>query len=268
MPPAYIQVLTAGWFFATMPIDGFNWFLPSPKIRETVFVLVLFAVLGAAIDDQVTPRVLGYATPSALQVHCLVAKATIVEVQTRIMTDTYRRVIGLQKAPVETEEAVFLRRHKSEQWQVLIMLRKGKVNHETELAITAFNKEQYEISVPETAKQLAREKSLYIKEILMRPGQGATSINVREQKNKTIMAKDHDVLSSFVEDIEATGIFERVSKVSANIWVRIGLFAISYAVPVWLYVNNHLNDALTTFATITVTLAILSGVQLYSKKTK
>lgn len=267
MPPSYIQALTAGWFLVTISTGGFYWFLPSTGLA---IVLVLFAVLGAALDDLLTPKTLGYAYGLAkLPIRCLVADARLNDIQDRIMNDPQRRIIGLQKDPVETERGVLLRTDGSEAVQVFVMLSKGQADNQTKVIITAFKKEQYQITAPDAAKELVREKTLYIAAILSKPEEPeAKAITVAEQTDEARLIKDGELVTSFIRNEEAIGLFEKVSRISTNAWARIGLFATSYIVPLWFYMTHDTTSAFGTFATITATLAILSGVQLSRKKTK
>jgi predicted outer membrane lipoprotein len=266
MPPAYIQALTAGWFLAIVPLGSLNWFFPSSGLA---IVFVLFAVLGAAVDDLLTPSTLGYAFGSGkLPVRCLVAHASIADVQERIMILDHRQTIGLQKNPVETEQGVLLRTDKSEPTQLLVMLCTGEHDNETKIVITAFSKEQYQVTAPKAANELVREKSLYITAILTKPEEvAAKAITVTEEKDENRLVKEGVLISSFILNNEVIGIFEKISRVSANAWARIALFGISYVAPLWFYLNHDTANAIGTFVSITVTLAILSGVQLFKRKT-
>jgi hypothetical protein len=265
MPPSYIQALTGSWFIATVPIDGCCRLLPS---MENAALLLSFALLGLAVNDFLTPKTLGYAvSPDTLPMHCFVAEGRITDVQDHIMADVHRKIIGLQKEPVPYEGGMLLRTAKSRQYQVLVMLNRRRADSETEIIITAFNKDQYQINVPDTVKQLAREKALYIVDILTKPEAPRSRIIVRKERNKSQLAKNRQQLTSFILDSEAIGMFDKITKVSANAWVRIALFGMSYVVPVYFYLTNDVPNALVSFAMITVTLAVLSGVRLFRSKT-
>lgn len=265
MPPSYIQALTIGWLFAVIPIGDVYWFLPSVPVAMG---LILFAICGAVVNDVLTPRLLGYALRSDdLQMRCFVAHAAIESVQERILADAHRSTIGLQKNPLETEHGTILRTPKSEPRQVLVMLRKGPANDVTEVIITAFFKEQYQIAIPAPAKELAREKALYIEAILKNPEAKVNPILAEEEKDESRLITNREHLVPFIQNHEAIGVFEKISTVSANVWARIGLFAICYAIPIWFYMTRDIPSALGTVASVTVTIAIMSGIQLFKRKT-
>jgi hypothetical protein len=264
VPPAYIQALSAGWFLVVLPLGSLNWFFSAGLGPNILFVL--FAILSAVVDDMLTPSTLGYAFGSnRLPIRCLAVQASVSDVQERIMNDDYRRIIGLQKNPVEVEQGVLLRTHKSEADQLLVLLSKG--DNETRIIITAFGKEQYQITVPDAAKELVREKTLYITAILTNPDEGAKPMSVMEEKNENLLVKERELITSFMLSDETIGFFEKISRVSASAWARIILFAITYVVSLWFYLNGSLANALETFVIITATIAILSGVQFFKRKT-
>jgi len=166
MPPSYIQLLTMSWFVAIVPLRATSWLIPD---TGSAIVSVLLALMGAAIDDLVTPAVLGYAYgPSRLPVQCLVGQGSVTEIQDRIMVDAHRRIIGLQKNITKVEQGVLLRTDKSRQYQIFVMLTKGQADDETEITIGSFSEEQYHIAVSDATRELLREKSLYITAILVR----------------------------------------------------------------------------------------------------
>jgi hypothetical protein len=266
VPPSYIQVLSAGWFLVIFPIWNLvpNWFFSLGDGLGLLFVLL--AILGAAVDDALTPSALGYAfDPKKLPVRCLVVQASVSEVQDCIMNDDYRSIIGLQKDPVEIEQGLLLRTPKSDSDQVLMLL--SKAGNETRIIISAFVKEQYQITAPDVAKELLREKTLYITEILTFPKEGTKPIPVTEEKDESRLVKDRELIAAFILKDEAIGFFEKLSKVSTSAWARIVLIAITYGVSLWFYLNGNLNYAAETFAITTATIAVLTGIQVFKRKT-
>lgn len=263
LPPAYIELLTIGWFMVVIPLGRINWFITDPVMS---ILLVFVGGLCAAVLDQVTPLTLGYAVdPAKLQVHCFIAVADIKTVRERILTPRYQKTIAEVMLTIDIEQgAALIRTGHGYRNQLLILLREGKNQNETRISLAVFKKSQYEISTSDMTKELAREKILYLKAIMERP----------ETSEKRIAVKDDDSpdcgeqLKSYILAEEAIGMLEKMSRISTKAWARIGLFAVSYLIPVWFYFFAHdITSALVTVAAVSATLAILSGVQFYEKRT-
>jgi hypothetical protein len=136
--------------------------------------------------------------------------------------------------------------------------------------ITTFSKEQYEIRTSSTTRELAREKTLYITDILAKQEDHAIDepiITLEDEKDMARLHKCRDLVVSFVRDEEATGVSEKMTRISANAGVRIALFGFLYLIPIWFYFGTKdVSNAINTFVTITASLALLTGVQLFRRK--